>query len=238
MVALAFFELGPGLLELRREILLCDLQPILLPAILRLGGGKRAFGLLAVDLILPRVDMDERLALFDELVVVDVERDHHARDLRGDRDRAAVGIGIVGVLDAARRDPVIKSADGEQRQHHDADDDDGRPSLLSGFLAGGSRRGFAAVGGRENGVGLRLVRCWVRTLAFLTAPFGPCHLRRTVRCSTSSTAIGCVPLNHQIHQPCRLQPCHLQPCYLRLASAITVPDGSVRERVAPRQTPR
>ena len=52
-------------------------------------------------LVLPRIDMDQRLALVHELVVGDVERDDEARDLRRDGDGAAIGIGVVGGFDIA-----------------------------------------------------------------------------------------------------------------------------------------
>ena len=72
-------QLRLRLLELRREILAGDLGAILQAGILAFRRRQRAFGLLVVDQILPWIDVDQRLALFDELVVVDVERDDGAR---------------------------------------------------------------------------------------------------------------------------------------------------------------
>jgi len=51
---------------------------------------QRAFGVLPVDPVLPRVDVNQRLALLDELIVGHVERDDIAGDARRDDDRAAV----------------------------------------------------------------------------------------------------------------------------------------------------
>ena len=51
--------------------------------------------------------MDERLILAHELIVVDVERDDEARNLRRDRHRAPVRVGVVGRLDVQRREIKI-----------------------------------------------------------------------------------------------------------------------------------
>jgi hypothetical protein len=133
-IGLGVLELRCGLLQLRREVLFRDFEPELLPPILCVGGGERAFGLFAIDLILPRVDVDQRLTLFDELIVGDVELHHDARHLRRNRDRAAVGIGIVGVFDVARREPVIDATDGQQRQYNAANNENHRLALLFGFI--------------------------------------------------------------------------------------------------------
>jgi hypothetical protein len=47
-----------------------------------------------LNLILAGIDMDQRLPPPDELIVGHVQRHHDAEDLRRDRDRAAIGIGV------------------------------------------------------------------------------------------------------------------------------------------------
>lgn len=123
-VCLGIGELRLGLLQLRREILARDLRAVLLTLILRFGRRQRPFRLLAVGLVLPGIDMDQRLPLLDELVVGDIERDDDAGHLRGDADRAPISIGVVGAFQVSRGEPVIQAAHQQQRHHHDADGDD------------------------------------------------------------------------------------------------------------------
>ena len=112
-------QLGLRLREQGGEILPRDFKAELLAAHLRLGRGQRAFGEVAVDLVLARIDMDQRVALPDELIVGDIQRNHGARDLRRDEHRPAVGIGVVGGFDIAAGIPEPSAAyrhHGEQRQ--------------------------------------------------------------------------------------------------------------------------
>ena len=86
VIGLRLDEIGVGvgelrlrLLQLGGKILAGDLRAKLLPGELMFRRLQRAFGLLAVDLVLPRIDVNQRLALFDELIVGDVERDDGRR---------------------------------------------------------------------------------------------------------------------------------------------------------------
>ncbi len=71
-------KLGLRLGEQGGEILPRHLKTELLAAHLRLGGGQRAFGKFAVDLVLARIDVDQRVALPDKLIVGDIQRDNGA----------------------------------------------------------------------------------------------------------------------------------------------------------------
>ena len=133
---MAFGELRLRLLELGRKILARDLDAELLPGILRLGGRQRAFGLIAVVDVLPRIDVDQRLALLDELIVGHVERNHVAGDPRRDDDGAAIGVGVVGAFEIAGGEPVIDTGYDQQPYNSDTDCDDQGPAFFSGFLAG------------------------------------------------------------------------------------------------------
>ena len=147
-LALALARLRLRLLELGGKILAADLRAKLLPGELMFRRLQRAFGLLAVDLILPRVDVNQRLALLDELIVGHVERDDVAGDARRDDDRAAVGVGVVGALDVAIGPPVIEPAKRQQSENHQTDDQRHRALFrLRGGLGGG---GFG--GGFGDGV--------------------------------------------------------------------------------------
>ena len=70
--------------------------------------------------------MDQRLILFHELVVGDVQRNHDARNLRRDGHRPAIGVGVVGAFKIAGRQPVVDAARQQKRDDGEADHRDER----------------------------------------------------------------------------------------------------------------
>ena len=115
-------ELSPGLLQLGRKILPRDFGAELQPGELGLGDLKGAFGGIAVLNILPRIDVDQRFALAHELIVVDVEGDDESRDLRRDRHRASVRVGVVRRLDVEGGEIEIGAAGDGARRDEKADE--------------------------------------------------------------------------------------------------------------------
>ena len=104
--------------ELSREILARHIGCIFEARELTLCGGKRRLGRLAVDHILAVVDVNERIALVDELIVIHVERHNSAGNLRRYRYGAPIDIGIVRRLVAGVGQPIgvsgIANAEDEQ----------------------------------------------------------------------------------------------------------------------------
>jgi len=153
---LSVLQLGPGLVQQRGDVLLGNLERVLLSLILRLRRRQRAFGLRPIDLILTR----KGLSLFDELVVGDIKRHHAPGNLRRNRDRATVGVGVIRGFEIPRRPPVIGAADHKRCEHDDANEINRRPAILLRFvvrLDGGLLfRRLAAVGriARQWSVGL------------------------------------------------------------------------------------
>src|SRR6266481_813354 len=108
IVGLRFGEAGLGAFKLRLclfeqsgEVLFGNLRGELLPGILGLGGRQRTFGLVPTVFVLSRIDVDQRLALLHELVVVDVERNDFARNLRRYGNGPAVRVSVVGAFEVA-----------------------------------------------------------------------------------------------------------------------------------------
>ncbi len=149
--------------ELRREVFLRHLGGILEAAILTFGRRQIGLGVLDIDHILAIVDVDQRLTLFHEFVIAHVQRDDIARDLRGDRDCAAVDEGIVRGFKVSVGQPVFVTREGEAAEQEEEDDPHRRaPLLLRGRrgLRLGDRRGLrrrtlggAVLGDGKIGVG-------------------------------------------------------------------------------------
>ncbi|CAJ6761054.1 Uncharacterised protein [Burkholderia pseudomallei] len=109
-------------------------------------------------LIVALVDHEQQIAAMDVDVVVDRERDDVAGHLRRDRDRVAVGVGVVGADLIARREPPDERAD--EQQHDDDREHDER--FLAGPLALAGRR---VAGPRVARVGVGLFAAPARAFA-------------------------------------------------------------------------
>lgn len=86
---------------------------------LQLRRGKAQFGARGIDLraVFARIDFDEQVAPVNIDVVVDRQLHDIARDLRGNRNRIAVGVGVVRAFLVARHEPPDESDDGKQHDH-------------------------------------------------------------------------------------------------------------------------
>ena len=113
------------------------------PASCALAGRARPARIALLN-ILPRIDMDQRFALVNELIVVDVKRDDEPRDLRRNRHRASVRIGVVGGLYVAGGEIEIAATGDRARRDEQADEQ--KRALL--FRRGRFvlRRGFVWLG--------------------------------------------------------------------------------------------
>ncbi len=134
IVGFGFDEIGVGAGELRlrdgkrgRKILARDFRGILDAGQLALRGGKTGLGGFQIDVVLARIDMDEEIALMDELIVANIERNDGAGDPRRDGHRIAVDIGVVGQFIAGVGEPVI-IGDGNQDNGHDDGNDQRNPA--------------------------------------------------------------------------------------------------------------
>ncbi len=84
---------------------------------LQLFGGKLRLGALDGDLIRAVVQLEEKLALLDLLVVVHVDLDDATGDVAADRHRVRLHVGIIRRHETAGRQiPVTAAQDGGERQ--------------------------------------------------------------------------------------------------------------------------
>ena len=122
-------ELGLRLLQQSGKIFAGDFGAECLAGELRFRGVQHAFGDCPVVLILPRIDMDERLALADELIVGHVEGHDLARDLRRDIHGTPVDKGVVGRYNVAVGNPIINAGSCQQSENGDSSIHDERPPI-------------------------------------------------------------------------------------------------------------
>ena len=64
-----------------------------------------------------RIDGEERVALLDRLIVMDIERDDGSRHLRRDRDQIRAHIGIVGIGDEIGCDLIGEECRDDEADH-------------------------------------------------------------------------------------------------------------------------
>ena len=124
-IGLGLLQIALGIEQIRRighhRLLQVDPRLIELTLVLQ----QRAGRLVHRRLIVTRIELDDDLALPQQLIVIDVEGDDLAGDTRRDRDRAAVGIGVIRIDEVATQPPVENGTcrhEQEDQQEDDADE--------------------------------------------------------------------------------------------------------------------
>ena len=82
---------------------------------IRPGAGQRGLGVLHRDLVVPGVEVGDRVAGLHHLVLFHVDLGHLAVDARAHLDQVAVDLRVIGILAVGGAPP---DAEGNQRHHH------------------------------------------------------------------------------------------------------------------------
>ena len=86
-----------------------------------LGAGQRSLRVLDGDLVVARIELGDRVARLDQLVLFHIDLDDLAGDARADLDQMAVDLRVVSIF---AEGGVPPDPDGDQHQDHDHNHDD------------------------------------------------------------------------------------------------------------------
>ncbi len=111
-------------------------------------------GLIEGDLIIARIEIDQRVTGFDHLVVVDIDVSDSAVDASADGVEMRIHLGIVGGFEIAGVQPIEQSADPDDQQDEEENCESFAASAREGAGCGGGRCHVA--GGTASGGGALL----------------------------------------------------------------------------------